>query len=82
MNDFVCPVCGNTDTRYIGIHNEEPYCRKCIAYRGREATGDFEQTDTAEYTLRYELSDDQKRLSNELVENFKNGIDSLVHAVC
>ena len=79
---FKCPICGNTDPKYLGIKNGQIYCRKCIAFRGQEAMNDFVQTDNAEYTLRYELSDDQKRLSNQLVENFKNGIDTLVHAVC
>ena len=32
--------------------------------------------------LSYELSPDQKELSDKLVENYKKGIDSLVHAVC
>ena len=82
LKPFKCPICGNTNPVYIGIHNNVPYCRKCILFRGQEATGDFVQIDTAEYTLRYELSEDQKRLSNQLVENFKNNIDSLVRAVC
>ena len=32
--------------------------------------------------LEYELSPEQKELSNKLVENYKKGIDSLVFAVC
>ena len=79
---FQCPVCGNTDIRSIGYRKGKPYCRKCITFRGQEATGAYIQNDSAEYTLHYELSDDQKRLSKQLVDNYKNGIDSLVHAVC
>ena len=82
MKEYVCPVCGNSDARYLGTRNGKPYCRKCITFRGQEATGNYIQTDSVEYTLHYELSDDQKRLSKQLVENYKNGIDSLVHAVC
>ena len=81
-SQFICPICGNSDNRYIGIRKGKPYCRKCITFRGQEATDEFVQTDNSEYTLRYELSDDQKRLSNQLVESYKNGMDSLVHAVC
>ncbi len=81
-NSFACPICGNTDIRSIGYRNGKPYCRKCITFRGQEASGNYIQNDNAEYTLRYELSDDQKRLSKQLVENYKIGIDSLVHAVC
>ena len=32
--------------------------------------------------LEYELSPEQKELSDKLVENYKKGIDSLVFAVC
>ena len=82
LTNYICPICGNTDTRYLGIRKGKPYCRKCITFRGQEATGEYIQNNNADYTLRYELSNDQKRLSKQLVENYKNGIDSLVHAVC
>ena len=32
--------------------------------------------------LEYELSPEQKELSDKLVDNYKKGIDSLVYAVC
>lgn len=32
--------------------------------------------------LEYELSPEQKELSDKLVENYKKGIDSLVYAAC
>ena len=79
---FKCPICGNDDPRFIGIRNGKQYCRKCISFRGQEVTGDYIPSDSADYELHYRLSDDQKRLSKQLVENYKNGVDSLVHAVC
>ena len=79
---FKCSICGNNDPRFIGIRNGKQYCRKCISFRGQEVTGDYIQSDSADYELHYRLSDDQKRLSKQLVENYKNGVDSLVHAVC
>ena len=82
MDEYVCPICGNTDTKYLGFRNGKVYCRRCITFRGQEAIGDFRQSESADYALHYELSDDQKRLSKELVSNFINGFDSLVHAVC
>lgn len=82
ISSFKCPICGNTDSKYVGSIKGKPYCRKCITFRGQEATKGFIPSDKAEYQLSYELSADQKRLSNQLVENYKNGIDSLVHAVC
>lgn len=82
MESFKCPICGNTNPLYLGIRSGQKYCRKCITFRGQEAVGDFIPTDNSEYTLRYELSSDQKRLSSQLIDNYKKGIDSLVHAVC
>ena len=82
MENYKCPICGNTDSKYLGLRNGKYYCRKCITFRGQEATGDLRQSESADYALHYELSKDQKRLSNELVSNYKQGIDSLVHAVC
>ena len=82
MGDFICPICGNADQKYIGIRKGKPYCRKCITFRGQEASGDYIQSDFAEYELHYELTEDQKCLSKQLIDNYKNGIDSLVHAVC
>lgn len=78
---FTCPICGNKDQRYIGMRAGKPYCRKCISFRGQEPTRDYVQNNNSEYTLSYELSEDQKRLSKQLVDNYINGIDSLVHAV-
>ena len=82
MELYKCPICGNVDPIYIGIRNGQKYCRKCIAFRGKEVPGDYIPTDNSEYRLRYELSSDQKRLSSQLIDNYKKGIDSLVHAVC
>ena len=82
MEKYKCPICGNTNPIYLGTKNGQVYCRKCVAFRGQEPTNDYVIIDNAEYTLRYELSEDQKRLSNQLVDNFKNGINTLVHAVC
>ena len=79
---FKCPICGNKDSRFIGLRNGKPYCRKCITFRGQEATERYVQSDKYKYELHYELSEDQQRLSKQLIENYKNGVDSLVHAVC
>ena len=78
---FTCPICGNKDQRYIGMRAGKPYCRKCISFRGQEPTRDYVRNNNSEYTLSYELSEDQKRLSKQLVDNYINGFDSLVHAV-
>ena len=79
---YKCPNCGNEDPKYIGVRSGKQYCRKCITFRGLEASELYVPSDKAPYFLHYELSDDQKRLSKQLVNNYKSGIDSLVHAVC
>lgn len=81
-NSFTCPICGNSDTRYIGIRNGIPYCRKCITFRGQEAMDDYRICDKADYKLEYELTKEQSVLSDQLVDNYRHGVNSLVHAVC
>ena len=81
-NSFTCPICGNTDIRSIGYLNGKPYCRRCISFRGNEATGDCPLCDKAEYHLEYELTKDQQRLSDQIVDDFRHGVNSLAHAVC
>ena len=79
---YVCPICGTKDERYLGIKNGHKYCRRCISFRGEEAHNDLSYPKRAPIHLDYDLSSDQERLSNQLVENYKGGINTLVHAVC
>ena len=81
-NSFTCPVCGNTDIHSIGYLNGKPYCRRCISFRGEEVEHKPSYPKKAPIHLEYELSPEQKELSDKLVENYKKGIDSLVFAVC
>lgn len=62
--------------------NGNPYCRKCISFRGEEVEHKASSPKKAPIHLEYELSPEQKELSDKLVENYKKGIDSLVYAVC
>ena len=82
MNDYICPVCGNTDIHSIGYLNGKPYCRRCISFKGEEVEHKLSYQKKAPIHLLYELSPEQKELSDKLVENYKKGIDSLVFAVC
>ena len=79
--EYVCPICSNTDANSIGILNGRPYCRKCISFKGEEAKHQMSFSKNAPIYLSYELSSEQKELSDKLVNNYKNGIDSLVYAV-
>ena len=82
MDSYSCPVCGNTDIHSIGYLNGKPYCRRCISFRGEEAKSIFSDPQEASIFLGYDLSSEQKELSQRLVNNYVNGVDSLVYAVC
>ena len=62
--------------------NGKQYCRRCISFKGEEVEHITSYPKKAPIHLEYELSPEQKELSNKLVENYKKGIDSLVFAVC
>ena len=82
MESYKCPICGNTDIHSIGYLNGKPYCRRCISFRGEEVEHKVSYPKKAPIHLEYELSPEQKELSDKLVENYKKGIESLVFAVC
>lgn len=82
MIDYKCPICGNTDIHSIGCLNGKPYCRKCISFMGEEVEHKPSYPKKAPIHLSYELSTEQKELSDKLVSNYMKGIDSLVFAVC
>lgn len=79
---FVCPRCGNKEEKYIGFKNGKPYCRKCIIFSGEEAKEVPHPPKKAPLSLAYKLSEEQSDLSRRIVENFVNGVDTLVYAVC
>ena len=82
MINFVCPICGNTDIHSIGYRNGKPYCRRCISFRGEEVKGDISYPTSAPINIDYELSNEQNELSNKILTNYKDGKNTLVHAVC
>ena len=82
QHSFVCLVCGNADIHSIGYLNDKPYCRRCISFKGEEVEHKPSYPKKPPIYLEYELSQEQKGLSDKLVKNYKKGIDSLVFAVC
>lgn len=80
--EFECPICGNKDSKKIGYLNGVPYCRNCISFKGDEVDSTEHYPKRAYYKLNYDLSEDQKRISKNLIDNYKRGINTLVHAVC
>ena len=79
---YICPICGNTDINSIGLVNGKPYCRRCISFKGEKAEDKGTYPKKASIHLTYELSNEQKELSNRFVENYENKVNSLLFAVC
>ncbi len=80
---FKCEICGNEDPKYIGYLNNTPYCRKCIQFKGEAASEDISYLKgKSKAILKYELSQEQKVISNKVLNNFINGKDTLIYAVC
>ena len=82
MSAFLCPRCQNSDPIFIGYLNGKPYCRRCIAFNGEEAPKPQRKPSVSPVVLNFKLSDDQLAISNKVRENYKNGINTLIYAVC
>ena len=81
-DNYICPRCGNSDTKYIGYLKGKPYCRFCISMKGKEAEKQETNSGVVVFHLQYRLSKEQEDLSKQIVANYKNNIDTLVNAVC
>lgn len=79
---FVCEKCGNHDPKYIGYKNGKPYCRMCISFRGEKVDNFKPKPGHVTLDIKYPLSKEQKEISIQVRENFMNGIDTLIDAVC
>lgn len=79
---YKCPVCGNDDIKYIGFKNGHPYCRRCIAFKMQSEPKKLNFPKQASIVLNYSLSEEQQSLSDQILQNYKNGINTLIHAVC
>ncbi|MCQ2792786.1 MAG: DEAD/DEAH box helicase family protein, partial [Bacilli bacterium] len=79
---YICPKCGNTDPHYFGFKNKQIYCRLCVSFQGREVNSYYVDDEQTQASLDYPLSPEQADISTRLLENFKNRLPTLVHAVC
>lgn len=79
---FVCEKCGNKDPKYIGLKNGKPYCRLCISFRGEQVKEMNRKPGLVTLDVKYPLSKEQKAISLKVRENYMNGIDTLINAVC
>lgn len=81
-----CERCFNEDDTYFYFDGEKYYCRKCVGF-GRVDVGELPEKKVypckkhrIRPKLEFPLTPYQKKLSDELVENVKNGQDTLVYA--
>lgn len=82
VEKFVCPICHTSDLRYIGIKNGHPYCRRCISFAESNVKLPCIEKKLEIPSLNYRLSQEQEKISNQIIENYKNKTDTFVHAVC
>lgn len=81
-HEFECPRCGNKNPRYIGYLNGKPYCRFCISMNGKSAKPPKKKNGAVILKLDYALSEEQERISEKVVANYKQNKDTLINAVC
>ena len=82
MESYKGPICGNFDSRYVGIRKGKPYCRNVQHLEDKKQLANIHKVIMQNTHSIMNLLMIKKRLSKQLVENYENGIDSLVHAVC
>ena len=71
---FICPICGNSDSRKVGYINGVPYCRACITFKGNDAKFLDRNNYESDYSISYSLAKNQLDVSNKLLMNFKNSL--------
>lgn len=83
-----CPRCHNTNLQHLYKINGKYYCRECISFH-RVYVEQTRFTKRVQYPLTYhsyqldfELSPQQKQISQKLVLNYQQKKNSLVLAVC
>lgn len=79
---FICPRCGNKNPIYVGYINTRPYCRFCVTLNGKEVVEEDTYPRSVETQIDYPLSEDQQRISQQVLSSYQAGKNSLIHAVC
>lgn len=82
MELFICPVCKNSDSRYVGYLNNVAYCRRCITFNGNSVERVKYKEIVVKANIDYGLTPNQLEVASKVSENFSKGIDSLIYAVC
>lgn len=81
-----CAQCGNEDPRYFVYDKGMYYCRRCISF-SRCNVGETIVSASLKQAvyhcrpkLKFDLTNDQKRVSQEILMHLKNGKDVFVYA--
>ena len=83
-----CPRCHNKDNDYFFRIKDDVYCRKCIQFSRVNVNEIVKTTQldyprlSVEYALQFDLSLKQKEIALQLLENYKNHLNSYVNVVC
>jgi len=80
--EYQCPRCGNSDVRYVGFKNGQPYCRKCIGFHGNSARENTSKSYGGKLNLHYRLSKEQQKASQDILASYANRRNIVVRAVC
>ncbi len=78
---YICSKCGNKDKRYFAMNKDKIYCRKCLNFVGETANKSY-KCNKGKYKLDYNLTDNQRKASNFILENIKNRTNCALNAVC
>ena len=81
MEKFVCPNCGNSNPRYIGIKNHKPYCRLCVTMKPKEKLIPQINQKPCKVALSYALTNEQKNIAVKVCEEYQKHYNVLIYAV-
>lgn len=79
---FVCRRCGESNEKYIGYKNGQPYCRRCIRFQGEKAVLLKPKEIDNALEIKYSLTKEQRRISTRVIKNYIEGTSTLIKAVC
>ncbi|MGI6713925.1 MAG: DEAD/DEAH box helicase family protein [Bacilli bacterium] len=78
---FCCPLCGNTEPRYLGILNGKYYCRRCLSFRGKEAEKKMYLPQKINPKINYQLTEKQNEIAEKVTRNYQRKKNTLIYAV-
>jgi competence protein ComFA len=78
---FICPVCHNQDARYLGFRQGRRYCRRCLPFHGETRLDIQKEPVLAPLDLKYELTEQQKQISQKIIDCYHRKQSVLIDAV-